>query len=121
MFGMVQDLGIYLVYYENFYVQVMGGVCYLVQMLVMFDGNIIYSLVVYNVGLGNVQCYGGVLFFVEIQYYVQVILECYNFYFVCVGGVDVFGMIDLVLFVNLIMSFIFFGVGVYGDYFMVLV
>lgn len=38
-----------------------------------------------------------------------------------VGGFDVFGIIDFVLLVNVSFSFLVYGFGVYGDYFMVLV
>ncbi len=117
--GTAQDLGIYPAYYENPYIQVIGGARYLAQMLAMFDGNIIHGLAAYNAGPGNVQRYGGVPPFTETQHYVQVIPERYNLYLARDGGVDALGTIDPVLLANSTMSLTSFGAGVYGDYSMV--
>ncbi len=95
--GTAQQLGIYPEYYEDPYVQVEGGARYLSQMLVMFDGNVVFALAAYNAGPGRVQQYDGVPPFKETQHYVQVIPKKYNEYLAKVGGIDALGTIDAAL------------------------
>jgi len=110
------DLGIYPAYYDDPYLQVVGGARYLAQMLAMFDGNIIHALAAYNAGPGNVQRHGGVPPFAETQHYVLVIPQQYNAYLAAVGGIDALGTIDPVLLANASLSLTAHGAGVYGDY-----
>ncbi len=95
--GTAQQLGIYPEYYDDPYVQVEGGARYLSQMLVMFDGNVVFALAAYNAGPGRVQQYDGVPPFKETQHYVQVIPKKYNEYLSLVGGIDALGTIDAAL------------------------
>jgi len=110
------DLGIYPAYYDDPYLQVVGGARYLAQMLAMFDGNVIHALAAYNAGPGNVQRHGGVPPFAETQHYVLVIPQQYNAYLAAIGGIDALGSIDPVLLANASLSLTAHGAGVYGDY-----
>lgn len=69
------------------------GVCYLSDLLCMFLGNLEFVLVVYNVGEGVVQKYGNdILFYVEIQNYVKMVLQFYCYYNLVVV---VFGLMNV--------------------------
>lgn len=92
--GTARDLGIYPQYYEDPYLQVVGGGRYLARQLQRFDGNIIFALAAYNAGPGRVIEYSGVPPFRETQHYVQVIPEKYNSYLRSIGGVEALGTID---------------------------
>lgn len=65
MFFMVELFGVLNLF--DFVQNVDGGMKYLKQMFMKYDGNVFLVLVVYNVGFGNVDWYGGVLLFKEIQ------------------------------------------------------
>lgn len=92
--GTARDLGIYPQYYEDPYLQVVGGGRYLARQLQRFDGNIIFALAAYNAGPGRVIEYSGVPPFKETQHYVQVIPQKYNSYLRSIGGVEALGTID---------------------------
>jgi len=92
--GTAKDLGIYPEYYEDPYLQVVGGARYLAAQLQRFNGNIIYALGAYNAGPGRIIVYNGVPPFKETQHYVQVIPAKYNSYLQTVGGVEAEGTID---------------------------
>jgi len=96
--GTAQDLGIYPKYYNDPYIQVVGGARYLAAQLQRFDGNIIFALGAYNAGPGRIIEYGGVPPFAETQHYVQVIPEKYNSYLRTIGGVEAQGTIDPALY-----------------------
>lgn len=96
--GTAQDLGIYPQYYDDPYIQVVGGARYLAAQLDRFDGNIIFALAAYNAGPGRVIQYSGVPPFKETQHYVQVIPAKYNSYLATIGGVEALGTIDPALY-----------------------
>ncbi len=96
--GTARDLGIYPEYYNDPYIQVMGGARYLAAQLQRFNGNIIFALAAYNAGPGAVQKYNGVPPYKETQHYVQVIPEKYNTYLRTIGGVEAQGTIDPALY-----------------------
>ena len=96
--GTARDLGIYPAYYDDPYIQVVGGARYLAAQLQRFDGNIIFALGAYNAGPGRIEEYGGVPPFAETQHYVQVIPEKYNSYLRTIGGVEAQGTIDPALY-----------------------
>jgi len=92
--GTAKELGIYPEYYNDPYVQVVGGARYIAKQLQRFNGNIIFALAAYNAGPGAVQKYGGVPPFKETQHYVQVIPEKYNSYLRTIGGAEALGTLD---------------------------
>ncbi|WP_458792582.1 lytic transglycosylase domain-containing protein [Yoonia sp. MH D7] len=96
--GTAQDLGIYPEYYNDPYLQIVGGARYLATQLHTFDGNIIFALGAYNAGPGRIHEYGGVPPFAETQHYVQVIPAKYNSYLLTIGGVEAQGTIDPALY-----------------------
>ena len=96
--GTAKDLGIYPEYYNDPYVQVVGGARYLAAQLKRFNGNIIFALAAYNAGPGAVQKYSGVPPYKETQHYVQVIPQKYNSYLRTIGGVEAQGTIDPALY-----------------------
>ena len=96
--GTAKDLGIYPAYYNDPYVQVVGGARYLAAQLKRFNGNIIFALAAYNAGPGAVQKYSGVPPYKETQHYVQVIPQKYNSYLRTIGGVEAQGTIDPALY-----------------------
>jgi hypothetical protein len=96
--GTAKELGIYPEYYNDPYVQVVGGARYLATQLKRFNGNIIFALAAYNAGPGAVQKYNGVPPYKETQHYVQVIPAKYNSYLLTVGGIEAQGTIDPALY-----------------------
>lgn len=96
--GTAKDLGIYPEYYNDPYIQVVGGARYLAAQLQAFNGNIVFALAAYNAGPGAVQKYDGVPPYKETQHYVQVIPAKYNSYLLTVGGVEAQGTIDPALY-----------------------
>lgn len=92
--GTAQYLGIYPDYYDDPYLQVVGGARYFAEQLERFDGIIVHALAAYNAGPGRVIEYGGVPPFKETQHYVQVIPAKYNSYLAAVGGPDALGTLD---------------------------
>ena len=114
--GTAQQLGIYPEYYDDPYVQVEGGARYLSQMLVMFDGNVVFALAAYNAGPGRVQQYDGVPPFDETQHYVQVIPKKYNEYLALVGGIDALGTIDAALLAGSTFSMTADAAMIYGSH-----
>jgi len=92
--GTAKDLGIFPEYYNDPYIQVVGGARYLAAQLQAFNGNIVFALAAYNAGPGAVQKYDGVPPYKETQHYVQVIPAKYNSYLLTVGGVEAQGTID---------------------------
>lgn len=113
--GTASDLGINPEYYDNPYLQVLGGARYLAAQLSTFDGDVINALAAYNAGPGRVFEYGGVPPFEETRHYVSVIPERYNLYLSRIGGIEALGTIDPALMANANLSLTGHGAALYGN------
>lgn len=114
--GTAKDLGIFPEYYNDPYIQVVGGARYLAAQLQAFNGNIVFALAAYNAGPGAVQKYDGVPPYKETQHYVQVIPAKYNSYLLTVGGVEAQGTIDPALYAAASASLLSAGSLHYAEY-----
>lgn len=111
-----KGLGIYPDYYNDPYLQVVGGGRYLAQQLDRFDGNIIFALGAYNAGPGRIIEYKGVPPFKETQHYVQVIPAKYNSYLQTIGGAEALGTLDPAEYAVANASLLSTGSMAYGEY-----
>jgi hypothetical protein len=114
--GTAKELGIYPEYYDDPYMQVVGGARYLATQLQRFNGNVVVALAAYNAGPGAVQKYNGVPPYPETQNYVQVIPAKYNAYLLTIGGVEAQGTIDPALYAAAGASLLSAGSMLYAEF-----